>query len=127
MRILIILLGTMLLASGAVAHESKVRHDRPCDVAQDHPEKFRKIWNPGGGSAVMFGGCGEIKDIPPETGPSRAGWWGAVNCGYFAYRENKNRDTNPYLNEDLKEGWEKGWDEAAKACKSGKLPFSGAP
>ena len=102
-----------------------VRHDRPCDVAQDHPEKFN--WNPGGGNAVMFGGCGEVEDTPGREWPGRGQWWSALSCGYFAYRERKNRDANPYSNEHLKEGWEKGWDEAAKACKSGKLPFSAAP
>jgi hypothetical protein len=92
-----------------------VRHDRPCDLAQDHPEKFTKIWNPAGGNAIMFGGCGETVDTPGEEFPGRARWWGAVSCGYFAYRENKKRDANPYSNEHLKEGWGRGWDEAAKA------------
>jgi hypothetical protein len=96
-----------------------VRHDRPCDVAQDHPEKFN--WNPGGGNAIMFGGCREIEDTPDT---SRAQHWGAINCGYFAYRQNKTRDANPYSNKDLKEEWTLGWDAAAEACKSGKLPFS---
>jgi hypothetical protein len=96
-----------------------VRHDRPCDVAQDHPEKFN--WNPGGGNAIMFGGCREIEDTPDT---SRAQHWGAINCGYFAYRQNKTRDANPYSNKDSKEGWTLGWDAAAKACNSGKLPFS---
>jgi hypothetical protein len=110
---------TIIFGEGAAARESKVRHDRPCDAAQDHPEKFN--FNPEGGNAVMLGGCGEIRDIP--VGVGRAQWWGAVSCGYFAYRENKKRDANPYSNEDLKEAWGVGWDEAAKACKSGKLPF----
>ena len=99
-----------------------VRHDRPCDVAQDHPEKFN--FNPAGGNAIMLGGCGKIEDILANS-PSRTAWWGAVNCGYFAYRENKKRDASPYLNEDLKRGWAYGWDTAAKACKSGKLPVFG--
>jgi hypothetical protein len=50
MRIFIVLLGTILLVSGAVARE-KVRHDRPCDAAQDHFEKFN--FNPECGNAVM--------------------------------------------------------------------------
>ena len=100
----------------------EVRHDRSCDVAQDHPEKFN--FNPEGGNAVMFGGCGKIEDILANS-PSRTAWWGAVNCGYFAYRENKKRDASPYLNEDLKRGWAYGWDTAAKACKRGKLPVFG--
>jgi hypothetical protein len=120
MRIFITLFAAIFLASGAVARVSKVRHDRPCDVAQDHPEKFREIWNPGGGNAVMFDGCGQIEDNPGSEWPGRGQWWDAVSCGYFAYRENKKRDANPYLNEHLKEGWGVGWDEAAKACKSGK-------
>jgi hypothetical protein len=118
-----ILLGAMLLANGAAAREPKLRHDRPCDVAQDHPERFTKIWNPAGGNAVMFGGCGQLEDTPGSEWPGRGQWWGALSCGYFAFRENKKRDTNPYSNEHLKEGWKKGWDEATKACKSGKLPF----
>ena len=99
-----------------------VRHDRSCDVAQDYPEKFN--FNPEDGNAVMFGGCGKIEDILANS-PNRTAWWGAVNCGYFAYRENKKRDASPYLNEDLKRGWAYGWDTAAKACKSGKLPVFG--
>jgi hypothetical protein len=106
------------LASGTAARESKVRHDRPCDAAQDHPEKFN--FNPEGGNAVMLGGCEAIGDVPPV---GRAAWWGAFNCGYFAYRKNKKRDANPYSNEDLKDGWGRGWDTAAKTCTSGKLPF----
>jgi hypothetical protein len=127
MRIFIVLFGTIFLASGAAARESKVRHDRPCDVAQDHPEKFIKLWNPEGGNAVMFGDCGQIEDSPGREFPGRGRWWAAVSCGYFAYRENKKRDANPYSNEHLKEGWGVGWDEAAKACKSGKMPFFQAP
>ena len=72
---------------------AKVRHDRPCDVAQDHPEKFN--WNPEGGNAIMFGECGEVEDISGIGWPSRAGWWGAIRCGYFAYRENKKREASP--------------------------------
>jgi hypothetical protein len=98
-----------------------VRHDRPCDAAQDHPEKFN--FNPAGGNAIMLGGCGEIEDTPGEFA-SRAQHWGAINCGYFAYRQNKKRDANPYSNKDLKEEWRLGWDAADKACASGKLPFS---
>src|ERR1700733_11289122 len=53
-----------------------VRHDRSCDVAQDRPEKFN--FNPEGGNAVMFGGCGKIEDTLANS-PSRTAWWGAVN------------------------------------------------
>ena len=67
-----------------------------------------------------IGNCLIIKTLDIRTA-----WWGAVNCGYFAYRENKKRDASPYLNEDLKRGWAYGWDTAAKACKSGKLPVFG--
>jgi hypothetical protein len=120
MRIFVVLLATIFVASGADAREPKVRHDRPCDAAQDHPEKFN--FNPAGGNAIMLGGCGEVEDAPGEV--SRAQHWGAISCGYFAYRQSKKRDANPYSNKDLKEGWRLGWDAAAKACGSGKLPFS---
>jgi hypothetical protein len=114
------LASAVLVTSEAATRESKIPHDRPCDVAQDHPEKFN--WNPAGGNAVMFGGCGQVEDTPGSEWPGRGQWWDAVSCGYFAYRENKKRDANPYSNEHLREGWGVGWDEAAKACKSGKLP-----
>ena len=71
MRIFVVLFGIIFLASGAAGRESKVRHDRPCDVAQDHPEKFTKIWNPGGGNAVMFGACEHIEDTPGRGWPGR--------------------------------------------------------
>jgi hypothetical protein len=82
------------------AKQAKVRHDRPCDGAQDHPEKFN--FTHGDGNAIMFGGCGEIEDLPVGAGTSRHHWWSAFNCGYFAYRENKKRDANPYSNEEVK-------------------------
>jgi hypothetical protein len=117
-RIFVVLLATIFLASGAAAREPKVRHDRLCDLAQDHLEKFN--WNPSGGNAVQFGNCEEVQQFP---GTVKGNFWHAVSCGYLAYRQNKKRDANPYSDEDYRRGWGVGWDEAAKACKSGKLPF----
>ena len=57
-----------------------------------------------------------------ETG-GQASHWHAVNCGYQAYREKKPFKANPYVNENQKYGWDIGWKEARKACRSGKLPF----
>ena len=39
-------------------------HNRRCDIAQDNPGNL----NPGGGSAIMFGLCSGIDDLP--TGES---------------------------------------------------------
>jgi hypothetical protein len=36
-----------------IKNKLNVRHDRPCDAAQDHPEKFN--FNPASGNAVLFG------------------------------------------------------------------------
>jgi hypothetical protein len=83
---------------------------RPCDIAQDYPDE-RKL-NPEGGNADRLGPCLGVRD--GEF--SLANWWGAHNCGYAAYRENKPVSANPYRNEDLKEGWTTGWERARKAC-----------
>jgi hypothetical protein len=110
---------TVLWFSFGVAGAA-VRHDRPCDAAQDHPENFN--FNPQGGNAIMLGGCGDVQDAAAGALKSRAAWWGAFSCGYFAYREGRRREA-PYTNKELIGFWIRGWGEAAKACKTGKPPF----
>ena len=111
-----IILGVLLTAS-----EAKLRHDRKCDIVQDHWELYD--FNPEGGNAIMFGGCGEVMYTEPFDDPPRASWWGSFSCGYLAYRDDKKRDGSPYGNKLLTEFWIKGWNEAKKACTSGTLPF----
>jgi hypothetical protein len=94
-------------------------HNRRCDVAQDNPGNL----NPEGGNAIMFGLCEGIKDKPTGEGLVRSHWWGAFNCGYQAYRQGKVFGANPYYNENLEEGWSRGWEATQKACKTGKGPF----
>jgi len=133
----------MLLAMTIVPAYASLPHHRPCDWAQDHPEEFlEKYWqkhpDERGGNGMRLGLAGnlvghDLKRIPimwcpgekltvDETG-SQASDWHAVNCGYQAYREKKPFKVNPYVNENQKYGWDTGWKEARKACRSGKLPF----
>jgi hypothetical protein len=109
----------LLIASVASGSTAAIRHDRACDKFQDNPPNL----NPEGGNAIMFGVCGELQDLPVGQLASRHHWWNAYSCGYQAYRENKRRGQNPYLNEELKTWWAKGWDVALEACEEGKLPF----
>ena len=94
-------------------------HNRPCDIAQDHPGNL----NPDGGNAIMFGLCGLIEDLPTGKEPSRHHWWNAYNCGYQAYRQDKAFGVNPYHNDELETRWSAGWNDARKACRTGKGPF----
>jgi hypothetical protein len=109
-RALLLAAAALMAATAAYA----MPHNRPCDIAQDHVGNL----NPGGGNAIMFGQCGAIVD----GDSSLSGWWGALNCGYQAYRQNKAISTNPYHNDDLKDGWDTGWKDARKACQTGKKP-----
>ena len=110
---LLLVAATALFAIPAYA----MPHNRPCDIAQDHPGNL----NPGGGNAIMFAQCGGITDSA-EADVSRAEWWSALSCGYQAYRQNKVIGSNPYYNDQLKEAWDMGWKIAYKACQSGKRP-----
>ena len=113
------LMVTFFMTSAIYASSAEIRHDRLCDRLQDNPPNL----NPEGGNAIMFGACGELEDLPVGQLASRHHWWNAYSCGYQAYRENKNRVQNPYLNKELKDWWSKGWDAASDACEKGKLPF----
>ncbi len=105
----------------AIVSRVRMRHDRPCDIAQDKADPAKL--NSPGGNAIMFGLCGGIRDSPIGAGTGRSGWWNAFNCGYQAYRQKKAVDDNPYLNEGKKDGWNEGWQAAKKACSTGRRPF----
>jgi TonB family protein len=105
---------------GGSAGTREMRHDRPCDIAQDNPGNL----NPDGGNAIMFGLCTGIRDLPIGEDASRAHFWNAFNCGYQGYRQGKPIGTNPFYNAELKDNWNRGWKEAEKACTTGRKPFS---
>ena len=114
-----------LLPFYPLSSDARMRHDRPCDIAQDKsdPEEL----NPDGGNANLFGLCEGIKDLRSEAAdqwPGRGQWWGALNCGYYAYRQGKASRANPYYNLHLAEGWGKGWEDAHEACTAGRAPFT---
>jgi hypothetical protein len=115
-RILIVALGFCVLASEG---QAEMRHDRRCDIAQDHPGNL----NPQGGNAIMFALCGSIQDLATGEEPSRNAMWNAYNCGYQGYRQGKTFGANPYYNDVLETRWSAGWKDAEKACKMGKGPF----
>ena|ERR1035437_3335437 len=79
-----LLTAVALLAMISVGH-AEMPHNRPCDIAQDHPGNL----NPDGGNAIMFGLCGGIEDLPTGESPSRHHVWSAYSCGYQAYRQGK--------------------------------------
>jgi ribosome modulation factor len=115
----VLLAGVAALSMLSSLSHAKMPHNRPCDIAQDHPGDL----NPGGGRAIMFGLCGGIEDLPSDQDPSRHHTWNAFNCGYQAYRQGKIFGANPYYNDELEARWSDGWKEAEKACKTGKKPF----
>jgi hypothetical protein len=95
---------TALFASVDVSH-AEMPHNRRCDIAQDNPGNL----NPGGGSAIMFGLCSGIDDLPTGESPSRHHTWNAFNCGYQGYRQGKLFGANPYYNDELETRWSEGW------------------
>jgi ribosome modulation factor len=113
-----LLTAVALLAMISVGH-AEMPHNRPCDIAQDHPGNL----NPDGGNAIMFGLCGGIEDLPTGESPSRHHVWSAYSCGYQAYRQGKVFGANPYYNDELETRWSAGWKDAQKACQTGKGPF----
>jgi hypothetical protein len=122
----------LVLATPAFA---AMPHHRICDWAQDHPEQYlRKLWQKypemRGGNAVRLGGrCTRLPDKSDGAlgiGSSLVSWWGAVDCGYQAYREGKPLKANPYpdpkAENDYHQAWWNGWTTAKRSCTSGKIP-----
>jgi len=112
---------TLLICKKSVtASHVRMRHDRPCDIAQDKADPVKL--NSPGGNAIRFGLCAGIEDSPAGYS-SNGGFWASFNCGYQAYRQRKAVGDNPYLNENKKDGWSRGWQAAKKACTTGRRPF----
>ena len=116
-----LMIAAAALALMATASHAHMPHNRPCDIAQDENDSSKL--NPPGGNAVMFGLCGGVVDAPIGDSACRSCWWSAFNCGYQAYRQRKVSNDNPYLNDDRKDGWSRGWKAAKKACATGRRPF----
>jgi len=116
-----LMIAVAVLALMATTSHARMRHDRPCDIAQDKADPVKL--NPPGGNGILFYPCDGVKDAPIGDRAGRPGWWKAFNCGYQAYRQCKVSDLNPYLNEHLQDGWDKGWEAARKACTTGRRPF----